>query len=321
MKKFIKFIATALVFALITALAIGCTPTTEESKNISFREFTEKKYQLLKNEKPIEYDLIYDFELNYKMNETYNDSYLTQVPSEDGSSEDFNVKNHINYLYENYISVKRIDDDVFITASLSEKNIHSETVFEGCSILVEDSNVYRQFYQTGKDEIGYYIISEYIIENKTNSSYYYSSGFTYSRFNTREEYKEYIIYILDISDFYEFDDVYLPDNIDGYFTQSKEGVTMNRDVYEGSLSIGSSYEQTGSYIATYTQNGIYTKSKNYSISDYGKSEFFTENTIEIEIDMEYSSSYSPKSVDFSQYEQLHVGFDTSSIIYKEHDVF
>jgi hypothetical protein len=322
MKKFIKFIATAVVFALITALAIGCSPATGESKDkeISFKEFAEQKYQLIKNVIPMDYDSVYDFELHYKMTNDNHSSALEQVPSEDGESENIIVVNYyVSALYESNLSVKRKDGDMFITLLMTQKHKHVEPFYLDPTITCENSDETVEFYQTGKDEIGYYIMKEEVQKYTNPMSYTYTGYNEYRRFDSQEDYKDYVMSILGYDNFYTFDNVYLSD-VSGTFTQSKDGVTMNMEQYEGGLSASSSSEGLKVYNATYTQNGVYTKSKNVSKSEEFRDKTFTKDLIEIEIDMEYSSSYSPKSIDFVRYEQAYVDVDVSDIIYMNHDI-
>ena len=321
MKKFIKVIATAVVFALITVLAFGCAPATGESKDkeISFREFAEQKYQLVKNARPIDYDSVYDFELRYKMSNNNHSSYLEQVPSEDGESKDVIVDYYVSVLYESNLNVKRIDGDVFLTLSMARKHKHVEPFYSDPTIIHESIDETVEFYQTGKDEISYYVIKEEVQKYDNPTGYTYTGYNQCRRFNSVDDYKSYVMSILGYDSFYTFDNVFLSD-VSGYFTQSKDGVNMNIEQYECILDADSSSVNIETYNATYTQKGVYTKSKNVSKAEDFEYKAFTEDVTEIEIDMNYSSSYSPKLVDFVKYEPSYVGVDLSDIIYMHHNI-
>jgi hypothetical protein len=200
----------------------------------------------------------------------------------------------------NRLDVKRIGDDLFVTGKIIEEHLDSSVVhFENYYYVVE-SYVYSEiFFQTGKDENGYYFVRKNIEKSNYWSGKSLNETYEYCYFESREDYVAQLVdYLRDVGTD-SFDDI-----IDlGYgeydyrFTKIANGVQLT--IEECYIDVKPDYQlyNCETYNAKYLPDGIYTSSSMIYSDDQAK------QSASISINVEYGkASYENPGYKLYEYE-------------------
>ncbi|MBE5733047.1 MAG: hypothetical protein E7353_08490 [Clostridiales bacterium] len=309
MKKLIKFIAIifALVLSITTFVACDSGSSGSSKEKISLSEFTLSKAELLKSYMPKEYDLIED----YSMRQFYSFKSLNTEESEivpEGEQDAIllTIESETVVVEEKTLDVKRVNEDVFITVCFYEETNQYERSFGENANEDENVNISKTYYQTGKNDRGYYLF--YTIETIGSTNSYISSSIeNYCQyFKDRESYIEFLMLnlitgfgnssfdVLDYSNYY-----HSLSKIDG----GVEMMVMNANY---SASPGYSSIVNSFFKVHYTNDGIYTESNNDLYSDYFTAKSTTQT--QLIMNVEYASKYDIVEFDDNKCEESNKNF-------------
>lgn len=307
MKKIIKFIAIVFVIVLSMTAFIGCDSSTSYTpQEISLFEYTENKEKLVKKYDLDNYDLIEDFSVY----NTFTSKHIIEQEIVDTDSEQPDqsivVNTYTGRGSDNSLQVKRIGEDVFFTASfIDEEENNSFHFIKGELVEYKYFSGQKYIYQTGKDNYGYYIISneEFYASALGQISYNITPYFYY--FNDREEYKSFVCEYL--RNGFIVDNVYYYDS-NYTLTKAGEDIELNAMKNWWSDSYNSNYyKEKSTYNVKYNLNGIYSQST-YVME--GK-DVGIENRKTVSV-IDYSAEYERIELDFNEYsENRHLYLETN----------
>lgn len=303
MKKIIKYIA--IIFALVLTLTafVGCNASSS-SLQISASTYELNKSKVVKDYVPKDYESIEDYSAYARLRNfvVYEDEIENPLSQESEVGEYENET-----IYENTLDVKRVGEDVFITATFYNKYFYNTfSVINGRVVEKEYLTEETKFYQTGKDETGYYVIMKYKHDQLESGGSYMSSYNIYKYFSSKDEYESFVTKYLTygVGD-YDFDKVYYSNHYG--FTSTDKGVECNATTCYWNQSSNYILKEINTYNAQHVTNGIYTQSNNLRIN---KNDMPTTETVSVVINVEYKSKYDLEKFDVSNFDEGFVSIDS-----------
>lgn len=313
MKKFIKYIAIIFVVILTLTAFAGCDASqTSKPKEISASTYELNKSKVIKDYVPKDYDSIEDYSIynKYEVFSICEDKMTDPLNQE----ETVVVESKNSNFVEHTLDVKRIGEDVFVTMNYYNKYSYNNFIVVNDSIKEREIYVEeKKFYQTGKDDIGYYIILNYSYNQVEPGSLYMSSYDNYQYFSSKEEYVSYICnYLQSGVGSYYFDQVSYS-NYNYNCEQISKGVELSFTEYEWDKSENNLYENINTYNAKHVTDGIYTQSTSYVRQ---QSNLESIDTSSIVVNVEYKAKYDRVKFDIVNYIEGYIIMD--SVINNSH---